>query len=253
MTFKSLLLIWRDKVSKLYFHVGTLTFDGTKYIFEYTHHCKANRKVHDALNFGYRPHPAFIDLKKKYVSNELFPAFNRRIPSEDRVDYENILGDLNLSQDADRMDILGKTRGVISSDPYFFEEPLQFDENNNKLTTHFYISGMRYRDLPKDWRLQVNTNEKLVVEQDLTNEHDPFAIKIKTNNALWLGYIPGIYAQAISSLMKRHIEIHVTVTEKRPDYAPQWWVRVALEVMVKTEGNNSFDVDKFEGLVVGAA
>jgi hypothetical protein len=33
------------------------------------------------------------------------------------------------------------------------------------------------------------------------------------------------------------------------------WVTniVALEVTVKTEGNNSFDVDKFEGLVVGAA
>src|SRR5690625_1285664 len=138
--FKSLLLVWRDKKSSLYFHVGTLNYNGTKYEFEYTHQSNANRKVHDAMKHGYRPHPAFVDLKKKYESSKLFPAFDRRIPSKDRVDYLKILKDLNLPVDADRMDILSKTRGIISSDPYFFEEPLRMNEMDNTLSTNFYVS-----------------------------------------------------------------------------------------------------------------
>src|SRR5699024_4073333 len=111
------------------------------YTFEYTHHSKANRKVNDALKRGYCLHPAFLDLKKKYVSSKLFLAFNRRIPSKAPVDYKKILEDLKLPADADRMDILCKTRGIISSDPYFFEEPLKDNEASTELTTHFYIMG----------------------------------------------------------------------------------------------------------------
>ena len=69
MSLKSLLFIWRDKKMRLYFHVGTLTFDGGKYMFEYTYHSDALRKVHDALEHGYRLHPVrnsrfVFDLKR---------------------------------------------------------------------------------------------------------------------------------------------------------------------------------------------
>lgn len=250
---KSLLVIWRDKISTLYFHVGTLTYDGHVYRFEYTHHCKANRKVHDAIDHGYRLHPAFVELEKKYESKSLFPAFDRRVPSDDRVDYAEILKDLNLPPNANRMDLLRETRGIISSDPHFFEEPLVLDENN-RLSNHFYVNGMRHRDdLPKDWDSLVRKGDRLKLEPEKNNIYDPYAIKLKTEDGLWLGYIPGVHAQAITALIERDIKVILTVDETRPAYAPQWWVRVSLEASLGKIRDNSLEKDELEGLVFRAA
>jgi len=248
-----LLLVWRDKNTSLYFHVGTLTYNGAKYVFEYTHQSKANRKVYDAIKHGYRPHPAFADLKKKYESNKLFLAFDRRIPSDDRVDYQKILKELNLTTDADRMDILRKTRGIISGDPYFFEEPLRLDEKSNILTTHFYISGMRYRDLPKNWTSYVKVKDHLYLVQDKENIYDSHAIRLYTADDLWLGFIPGIYSQALHALMERNVKINVVVNEIRPTYAPQWWIRVSLEASLDLRKGQLFNVDELEDLIFYAA
>ena len=249
MSLKSLLVIWRDKETRLYFHIGNLSYDENKYFFEYTHQSKSIRKVHDAIKHGYRLHPAFVNLKQKYESEKLFPAFDRRVPSIDRVDYTKILKDLKLPPEADRMDILRKTRGIISGDPYFFEEPLCLNDNE-KLTTHFYISGMRYRQLPDDWGYIVNIGDQLLIEPEKDNKHDPFAIKLKTENDLWLGYVPGIYTQAIQALSERNINVIIKVEEKRPTYAPQWWIRVSLEAVIDVDKEY---VSELEGLVLYAS
>lgn len=84
----------------------------------------------------------------------MFPAFARRIPSPNRIDYEDILNELSLPNDADQMDILCATRGMIGKNPYFFAEPLYLI-NDKILTNHFYISGMQYSKLPNNWHLLV--------------------------------------------------------------------------------------------------
>ncbi|WP_163969660.1 hypothetical protein [Oceanobacillus halotolerans] len=122
---KSLLVLWKSKHTNVYYHIGTLTFNGEVYVFQYTFHTDTYRKVHDALRNGYRLHPAFPKLEKKYESSTLFPAFDRRIPSHDRVDYQGILNSLGLPPEADRMDILRETRGILARDSYSFEEPLR--------------------------------------------------------------------------------------------------------------------------------
>ncbi|MDG5788869.1 hypothetical protein QA612_15465 [Evansella sp. AB-P1] len=52
--------------------------------------------INDAQSNGYMLHPAFPDPNKKYLSKELFPAFNRRLPSPDRQDFFEIVKDLGL-------------------------------------------------------------------------------------------------------------------------------------------------------------
>lgn len=252
MLIKTLLVIWRDKITKSYFHIGTLSYDGSKYSFEYTHHSKAQRKVYDAMDHGYRLHPTFVDLEKKYEAVELFPAFDRRIPSDNRTDYLEILEGLKLPLDADRMDILQKTRGIISSDPYFFEEPLVLYENH-QLTTNFYINGMRYLKLPDNWNVLVNQGDQLLTVQEKDNVKDHNAIKIKTVQGLCLGYVPGVYAQAITTLIERGIEVKLTVEEKRATYAPQWWIRVSLEALIDLDKNNEFDVSQLQDIMFYAS
>lgn len=248
MTFKSLLLIWRCEHLKAYFHVGNLTYDGSKYIFEYTHHSNAPRKVREAIKNGYRLHPAFPELEKKYESKTLFPAFNRRIPSKDRIDYYKILQSLKLPKDADRMDILRKTRGIIQGDPYFFFEPLRFEEKSNLLSTSFYISGMRYRDLPSDWSEKIHLGDRLYpIHRPV--DIDPYAIELHTDDQMFLGYVPAVYSQAMYSLLERNIELNFIVEELHPDYAPQWWVRVSFEATLDLKNDQTFQAEKLNDLV----
>lgn len=251
MTNKSLLLVWRSKETELYYHVGTLTYDEDFYTFEYTHHSDAKRKVNDAINHGYVLHPAFPHLTKKYKSKTLFPSFARRNPSENRVDYEEILNKLSLTSEADQMDVLRATRGMIGSNPYFFAEPLRLS-NDNILSNHFYISGMRYRSLSDSWFLSLNIGDKLLLKHDYNNPVDPNAIKIFTMDGKWLGFVPGIFAKAIRALLERNVEMSVIIDEINPTYNPQQWVHVSFQSILD-KGQLTEEIDGLEGLFFKAA
>lgn len=75
-TIKSLFLVWQNRETRLYYHIGTLNFDGEQYTFTYTYHSESNRSVLEALRNGYNLHPAFPELEKVYIAKSLFPAFN---------------------------------------------------------------------------------------------------------------------------------------------------------------------------------
>lgn len=246
---KSLLFIWRDKKTRSYFHVGTLTYDGSKYIFEYTHHSNASRKVNDAMKHGYRLHPVFPELKRKYESENLFPVFHRRIPSKDRVDYDKILEDLQLPKNADRMDILRKTRGIIQGDPHSFEEPLRLNEHSNVLSVNFYINGMRYRDLPNNWSKMLHIGDCLYGKSKPVEGIDPYAIELHSSDGVWLGYVPGVYSQALYALLERNIELTFIIEEIRPSHSPQWWIRVRFEATLDMEGEHEFPTSQLNDLV----
>src|SRR5690625_7911143 len=81
-----------------------------------------------------------------YHSKILFPTFECRIPSHDRLDFEDILYDLDLDKDASKMAILQATRGRLANDSYSFEQPLR-KEKDEKLHSSFFIYCMRYNNL----------------------------------------------------------------------------------------------------------
>jgi len=247
---KSLLLIWQDKKSRLYFHVGTLTHDGNLYQFEYTHQIKASRRVHDAMGYGYTLHPAFPDLMKRYKSEKLFPAFARRIPSPNRIDYEDILKALALPIDADQMELLRATRGMIGQNPYIFAEPLRLVDGNI-LKSSFYINGMRYSNLSDYWYKSIKIGDELILERDTTNSVDSNAVKILTSNRVHLGYVPGVFAKAIGALLDRDVAMNVVVEDMKPNFSPQWWVRVSFRSALDQIVPN--DIVELDGLVESAA
>ncbi|WP_099159584.1 hypothetical protein [Virgibacillus ndiopensis] len=147
----------------LYYHIGTLNYDGHFYTFEYTFRSESPRTVKEAIHKGYHLHPVFPVLEKTYKSEKLFPAFDRRIPGKSRVGYEKILEEFNLPAYADRMDMLRMTRGMLSQDQYSFEEPLRL--NGNQLWSNFYVNGMRHRtELPKNCSELIHEGEPLIPE-----------------------------------------------------------------------------------------
>lgn len=80
--------------------------------------------------------PAFPEIDKAYRSKKLFPAFDRRIPSSDRHDFDAIIKDLGLDQEASKMEILRATRGRLAADTYSFEQPIRREEDG-KLRSSF--------------------------------------------------------------------------------------------------------------------
>ena len=88
--------------------------------------------------------------------------------------------------------------------------------------------------VPDSWRDLIHTGDKLNVEIDHDNEIDPFTVSIKAPNGLTLGYVPGIYAQAIHALLKRSITVTLTVNQINPNFTPQWWVRVGLSANIES-------------------
>ena len=245
---KSLLVVWKNKENELYYHIGTLNYDGKSYNFEYTYRSKSTRNVIEAQREGYRLHPAFPELKKTYQSETLFPAFNRRIPDTSRLGYYEILKEFSLPTTADRMDVLRETRGKIAGDPYSFEEPLRL--NGDKLSTNFYISGMRHRNhLPENWEDYFSVGDLLFAEIEQDNEYDSYAVKIITDNGTHIGYIPGIYAQAVHSLLNQAVPIELQIRQLRPNFAPQWWMRVELTATIELESGNHSYVNNLDGLI----
>ncbi|GAA0469565.1 hypothetical protein [Alkalibacillus silvisoli] len=61
---KSLLFVWKNHENNFYYQIGTLSYDGEVYTFEYSHKSESPRNVYEALSKGYRLHPAFPDLEK---------------------------------------------------------------------------------------------------------------------------------------------------------------------------------------------
>ncbi|AJD92860.1 hypothetical protein JMA_35430 [Jeotgalibacillus malaysiensis] len=228
---KSLLLVWKNYKNDLYYHIGTLSFNGEVYTFEYSFNSDSTRNVKSAIDNGYTGHPAFPSLDKVYTSDHLFEAFNRRIPDQSRIGYENFLSDLNLTNQADRMDILQATRGALANDPYTFEQPLKL--NDETLSATFFINGMRHREFnDQEWLNEIDSGDRLHMEIEPDNFADPYAVKILSSNQVHLGYVPGIYNQALFALLKRDVPLKLLVRKIRLDFSPQWWVEVDFEAKV---------------------
>lgn len=245
---KSLLVVWQNPRTRLYYHIGTLNYDGKKYTFEYTYRSKSDRNVLEAQQNGYHLHPAFPELRKTYQAKALFPAFNRRIPDVSRIGYQQILDEFSLPTDADRMDVLRETRGALAGDPYTFEEPLRL--NGDMLSSNFYINGMRHLDhLTENWKNYIQEGDALIAELEEDNPYDQFAVKILTDNGMHLGYIPGIYAQAVHSLLKQNNHLELTVKQLRPHFAPQWWVRVELSAPIELDHTDREKHYNFDSLI----
>ena len=230
----TLLVVWQDEVSRLFYNIGTLSHYNDYYEFTYTSIDSGPRKLGDALKHGYMIHPAFPDIDKTYRSNTLFPAFDQRIPSPDRADFETILDDLDLEKNASKMEILRETRGRIAGDPYSFEQPLRW-EQDGKLHSNFFIHGMRYQELPHEWSSWVTEKSLLKLIQEPTNPNDSNAVGIYTMDDLMLGYVPNFYSQAIASLITHGASPVVQVTHLNEKSHSHWWVKVSFECEVPLE------------------
>lgn len=225
---KTLLVVWQDEISRTFYTIGILSYYNKNYEFTYTSTKQGERKLGDALKQGYMIHPAFPETDKVYRSKNLFPAFERRIPSPDRLDFEDILYDLDLDKDASKMAILQATRGRLANDSYSFEQPLR-KEKDEKLHSSFFIHGMRYNNLSENWDSGLTENMLLKLKLEPENRIDKNAVAIYTMDEKKLGYVPAFYSQAVFSLIKNGALPTIRIININEKSHPHWWVKVSFE------------------------
>lgn len=228
MKHQSLWVVWQNTKTRLNYHIGTLSFFNEQYEFSYTVNGTGNQKVRDALKNGYMLHPSFPILEKCYVSNKLFAAFDRRLPSDIRSDFKHILDEFNLTEKYSKMELLEQTRGKLATDSYSFEKPLKVEDD--KLVTSFFVNGMRYqKDLPKNWAQIVRSTNKVYLQPEPENAIDSNAVAIYGGMGTKLGFVPRFYATAISALLNRGISPEIKVAYINENATPDWWLKIDFE------------------------
>lgn len=189
---KELWLIWKDFKTRLRYKVGILIYDGNSYIFKYT-----NPELDDALSKGFTFFPGFIDLKKEYISKELFSNISCRLLNKERSDYLYLLNMYNLDRDSTDFEILCATKGRLITDNYEFVPA--FDENG----IEFDVAGTRHC---KDFdfiKNDIKVNDKIELILESNNEYDKNAIRViyKNNKEYCLGYVPKYYSKDLTNLL----------------------------------------------------
>ncbi|MFD1040196.1 HIRAN domain-containing protein [Virgibacillus byunsanensis] len=222
---KSLWVVWQNPKTRSYYHIGTLSYFDNHYEFSYTSAQKEYWKLNDALKDEYMLHPAFPDPNKTYKSKELFNAFDRRLPSPIRADFSIIMEELGLDKNHSKMEILEETRGRLANDTYSFERPLRVESDGN-VHTSFFIHGMRYQKLPKNWPQLLKTIKTVTLVQEPENSYDPNAVAIYTETGVKLGYIPGFYSKGVFALLENGASPIVTISKVNEISTPHWWVKL---------------------------
>lgn len=111
-TTKTLFLAWQDPISRFWFPIGRLTFDGSVYQFVYTQGVKEAEE-----KSAFKPLSSFPCLDEVYTSTQLFPVFVNRLMSQSRPDYQRFIEWLNIPNDEhDPLTILARSGGERETD-----------------------------------------------------------------------------------------------------------------------------------------
>jgi hypothetical protein len=216
---KTLFLAWQDHVSRTWFPIGKLTYDGQKYYFGYT---QGALQAQETANF--RPLMAFPDLHESYTSIELFWPFANRLLNKSRPEYPEFIEWLNLDPNGspssiDPITLLGLSGGKRVTDSL---EVFPMPELNNvgEYQIHFFTNGLRHCPPSAQQRAaECGVGEQLMLVHDLQNEHDPNALMLRTFDRHIVGFCPRYLVKDFHQLIDQQFQA-VKVVVERVNSAP---------------------------------
>lgn len=188
---KSLFLAWQAPQQRSWFPIGRLDADvhGHRYIFNYT---KGAQQAEEKV--GFRPLPAFPDLKRSYESSELFPLFQNRVLDRNRRDFDDYLRSLGLTE-PDPIAILALTGGERETDNLEVFPKIE-KQSDGSFMCRFFVHGLRY--IPPsalDRGLSLEAGERLGVSIELTNPKTGLAIQLTSTDYHFVGWTPHYLVQ----------------------------------------------------------
>ena len=188
MSTKTLFLAWQaNKPSQAWFPVGRLDADveGSLYRFRYIGGAKRAQK-----EVGFPLLIEFPDLKEDYQSAELFPLFQNRVMNRTRPDFAAYLHRLDLTEEADPIEILSTNGGHRVTDAYEVFPKLEKDKTG-KFSCRFFLHGWRHiNEAAKDRINLLRDGEELWVTLEQTNPATGLAVQIQTTDYYMIGWAP---------------------------------------------------------------
>ena len=171
---------------------------------------------------GFHHLPGLPDLHRVYESKDLFPVFRNRQMSRRRPDYPQYVEKLNLAIDCHPFEVMARNEGRKLTDRIeVFAPPVRTDDA--KLTTLFFARGIRHRPGDSQAITAMQVGDRLVLEDDPENKHNPRAMFINTLQLRPVGWVPDYLVGTVHDLRDLTGVEAVSVTAEHinpPDVAP---------------------------------
>lgn len=203
---RTLFLAWQDAQTRQWFPIGRLDADAerSEYRFRYTGGAEQAQK-----EVGFPGLLDFPELGWAYRASELFPLFKNRVMASSRPDFADYLRSLDLSPNADPIEILTANGGHRATDSYEVF-PKMAREPDGGFVCRFFLHGWRHVSEPAQERLErLEEDEQLHVALELTNPYDDnIAVQLQTTDYQMIGWAPRYLAPDLAAAEGRY-EAHV--------------------------------------------
>lgn len=199
MSEQTLFLAWQDRArTRQWFPVGQLDADTERSIYQFRYTEGANRAKEEAQ---FPLIVDFPDMEKCYRAPALFPLFKNRVISPTRPDFSEYLQNLDLSVEADPIEILTIDGGYRTTDS-FEVFPKLVKRDDGSLVLRFFLHGSRYVSEAAQQRCNsLIPGDELNIAVELTNPMTPLAVQIQTNDYHMIGWVPDYLARDLATTL----------------------------------------------------
>jgi hypothetical protein len=220
-----LIVAWQNRASRLISPVGLLEH-GIGYQFRYLRsQFRYLRSTEEVA--GFLPFVGFPDLRRTYISADLFPLFSKRIMSARRPDFGQFLAQLHLSRNSTPWEQLARSEGRSAGDAVQVF-PVPWVAVDGRTTCRFLVHGIRHvtgGTLP-----DLAPGQLLTVRDDPQNPVNPQAVQVCTAAGEPLGYVPDLLLEHLRE-MRATAPVRLTIEHVNGPEAPPH-----LRLLVRLEG-----------------
>lgn len=192
---KTLFLAWQDKRKAIeggtrrWYPIGRLQNDVRSHLFHFDY--TKGMEIAEA-EAGFRPLDAFPDVKRHYVSHELFPLFQNRVMRRERDDFAEYVQRLGFEAgEDDPFEILSVSGGERQTDTLEVF-PKITTRSDGSFQCRFFLHGWRHVNEGAQQRIAIlQPGEELQVALEMNNPATGPAIQLQTaNDYFMLGWTP---------------------------------------------------------------
>lgn len=219
MSEQTLFLAWQDRAgTRQWFPVGQLDADTERSVYQFRYTEGANRAKQEAQ---FPLIVDFPDLKKWYRAPALFPLFKNRVISPARPDFGEYLQNLDLSVEADPIEILTVDGGYRTTDS-FEVFPKLVKRDDSSFVLRFFLHGSRHVSAAAQQRCNsLIPGDELRIAVELNNPMTPLAVQIQTDDYHMIGWVPDYLAHDLATTMEESPEGYTAhVVRVNPQPAP---------------------------------
>ena len=215
MSERTLFLAWQDnQSSRAWFPVGRLDADVERPLYRFRYIGGAEKAQQEV---GFPLLIEFPELKKDYQSSELFPLFRNRVMNRARPDLNEYLRSLDLTSEADPIEILSANGGRRVTDAYEVFPKLD-KQADGSFTCRFFLHGWRHTNkAAKDRISSLEPGEELYLTLELTNPATR-TVQIQTTDYYMVGWTPRYLVPDLVAAMEEApgFSAHVVRVNSRP-------------------------------------